>query len=95
MDMRKKLENMKKKDPRMIILEKRNKLGIATGEVIGVQFISMPNGITKMQFIGDPDISDNDMLEVIEMMKSTIKNVHGECKVVREGWNSDYQNYLK
>lgn len=95
MDMRKELENMKKKDPSMIILEKRNKLGIATGEVIGVQFISMPNGITKMQFIGDPDISDNDMLEVIEMMKSTIKNVHGECKVVREGWNLDYQNYLK
>lgn len=95
MDMRKELENMKKKDPSMIILEKRNKLGIATGEVIGIQFIPMPNGITTMQFIADLDMDENDILEVVEMMKSTIKNVEGECKVVNEGWCSDYQNYLK
>jgi len=95
MDMRKELENMKKKDPSMIILEKRNKLGIATGEVIGVKFVSMPNGITELQFIGDEDIDPKDVLEVVEMMKNAITNVNEECKVVKEGWCSDYQHYLK
>ncbi len=93
---KKMLEEMKKEYPRMIILEKRNELGIATGEAIGVKFVSMPNGITELQFIGDEDIDPKDVLEVVEMMKNAITNVHGECKVVKEGWQYlNYPNYLK
>ncbi len=91
MNMLKALKKMKEEDPRMIILEKRNKLGIATGEAIGVKFVSMPNGITELQFIGDEDIDPKDVLEVVEMMKNAITDVNGECKVVKEGWQ--YSNY--
>lgn len=93
---KKMLEEMKKEYPRMIILEKRNELGIATGEAIGVKFVSMPNGNTELQFIGDEDIDPKDVLEVVEMMKNVITEVNGECRVVKEGWqNLKYQKYQK
>lgn len=89
--MKKVLEKMKKKDPKIIILEKRNELGIATGEVMGIKFVPISGGGTDIQIIGGDNLTKKDVMEVVDMLK----DFFGQDKVVSEGWCSNYQHYLK